>query len=82
MVLFSAQGVFLMGNTGDGLDTPLDNGRQCGTLTEMQRANLAKVNARLGVDDFANPNMADTPAHLAEHGFVFKGKGGTSPTTT
>ncbi len=41
-----------------------------GGLTELQRANLARVNARLGVDDYTNPNMADTQAHLVEHGFV------------
>lgn len=40
-----------------------------GGLTDLQRANLARVNARLGVDDYVNPNMADTPAHLVEHGF-------------
>ncbi|MFA9262691.1 MAG: hypothetical protein ACEQSB_05105 [Undibacterium sp.] len=39
----------------------------------MQRANLARVQARLGVDEYENPNLADTPARLAEHGFVFKG---------
>jgi len=41
-----------------------------GGLTEQQRANLALVNARLGVDDYVNPNMADTPEHLVEHGFA------------
>lgn len=41
-----------------------------GGLTAEQRANLARVNARLGVDDYTNPNMADTPEHLAEHGFM------------
>lgn len=41
-----------------------------GGLTALQRANLARVNARLGIDDYVNPNMADTPEHLAEHGFM------------
>lgn len=36
---------------------------------EQQRENLARVNAALGVDDYTNPNMADTPGHLVEHGF-------------
>ncbi len=41
-----------------------------GGLTAAQRANLALVNERLGVDDYTNPNMADTPEHLVEHGFT------------
>ena len=41
-----------------------------GLTPEQQRENLARVNARLGIDDYVNPNMADTQAHLAEHGFV------------
>lgn len=60
-----------MANTGDGLVLPA--GPSVPDLTPEQRARLAVVQARLGVDEFANPNMADTPDHLAEHGFVFEG---------
>lgn len=59
-----------MANTGDGL--ALTTGSPVPDLTPEQRANLARVQARLGVDDFENPNMADTPGHLAEHGMLFK----------
>ena len=63
-----------MGNTGDGL-SGLD-GQVQGSLTPEQRENLAKVNARLGVDDFTNPNMADRGYALVEHGLARLTHGG------
>lgn len=59
-----------MGNTGDGL--ALAASSPVLDLTPEQRANLALVQTRLGVDDFENPNMADTPGHLVEHDMLFK----------
>lgn len=57
-----------LGGLAERSDAAPTNG---GGLTEEQwRANLARVNARLGVDDYTNPNMADTDAHLIEHGFA------------
>ena len=68
-----------MGNTGDGLNLQQQSSvEQGGGLTTEQRASLAKVQAKLGVDEFSNSNMADTSAHLAEHGFVFKTSGPAS----
>lgn len=53
-----------------GLVQPSNGQAAGGGLTPEQRAaNLARVNAQLGVDDYVNPNMADTDAHLVEHGF-------------
>lgn len=41
-----------------------------GGLTEQQLANLARIDARLGVDHYVNPNTVDTAVHLVEHGFA------------
>lgn len=49
----------------------LGNGelRQELELTADQRARLQLVNDRLEGDGEVNPNLADTPERLAEHGF-------------
>lgn len=52
------------------LDQKKDELGKRSELTDNQRARLACVQQRCGVDDFINPNMADTPCHLAEHGFA------------
>ena len=41
-------------------------------LTPEQRERLRRVQERLEEGDGVNPNLADTPAHAAEHGFTFK----------
>lgn len=56
-----------LGGLAERSDTASTGG---GLTDEQRRANLARVNARLGVDDYTNPNMADTPGHLIEHGFA------------
>lgn len=49
-----------MGNTGDGLT--LSGTSSVPNLTPEQRANLAIVQARLGVDEFHNPNIVTRPS--------------------
>lgn len=68
-----------MANQGDGLNLLQSTPAGGEGLTAAQRANLAIVQARLGVGEFENPNMADTPDHLAEHDLIFK-RSGSDPT--
>lgn len=54
-----------------GLAHQSDTAPTDGGLTAQQLANLARVDDRLGVDHYVNPNTVDTAVHLVEHGFRF-----------
>lgn len=48
------------------------------SLTSVQQERLARVRERGGDDEYINPNMADTPCHLAEHGLAVMMPGGNA----